>query len=142
MSVPTDLGIQLIKQVLPMIIAVGVFAVGFEFLKLKIERRLREKRGELPEDRIKRLANNLREATSAISEIEAELKERHALAEKVKSDYERYQKLAGLKRDEVEAVVQALRGELREEGTKSLWKSAIINLVFFIAGVLVTVYMA
>ena len=125
-----------------MLLLVGGFAAGLQLLMQKLQRKLREKYGEPPEERINRLARNLKEATSAISEIESELRERHALAEKVKTDYERYQKLADLKKEEVEAVVQALRGELREEGSKSLWKSVAINLVFFVAGVVVTVYMA
>lgn len=142
MSISAEFGFELLKTVAPMVLAAGGVAIGLELLKQKVERKLREKYGEPQEDRINRLALNLKEATAAISEIETELKERHALAEKVKADYERYQKLASLKEEEVEAVMQALRGELREEGSKSLWKSAAINLVFFIAGVAVTVYMA
>ncbi|PLX59581.1 hypothetical protein [Sedimenticola selenatireducens] len=142
MSISVEFGFEFFKTIAPMIVAAGGVAIGLELLKQKLERKLREKYGESQEERISRLTRNLKEATTAISEIESELKERHALAEKVKADYERYEKLASLKEEEVEAVMQALRGELREEGAKSLWKSAAINLVFFLAGVAVTIYMA
>ncbi|MBU0654639.1 MAG: hypothetical protein KJ914_05825 [Gammaproteobacteria bacterium] len=140
MTIPTDIGIELFKSFAPMIVAVGAFAIGLELLKQKIEKKVREKNGEPPEERIKRLTNNLKEAISTISEIEKELKERQALAEKVKSDYEIYQKLADLKKEEVDAVTQALRGELREEGNKSLWISIFINLAFFMVGIFATKY--
>lgn len=141
MSTPLEFGVEFFKTIVPMVIAAGGFAIGVEFLKVKLDRKLREKHGESQEERINRLTSNLQEATTAISDIEVELKGRHELAKKVKEDYERYKKLANLKEEEVEAVMQSLRGELREEGNRSLLKSAAINLVFFLAGIAVSVYM-
>ena len=134
--------IEILAAVLPMAAVAGAFAFGVELLKIKLEKRIRERRGETPSERIEKLSKALTDATSLISGIERELNERHRLVEKLREDCDRYDHLAKLKASEVEAVVRSLRGELRQEGKRSFWQSVGLNFVFFVAGVLVTVYMA
>lgn len=136
MSFPSEI----VLAVLPAILAAGGLAVAVEFLKLKIDRKIREQRGETTSERIEKLSRALTDATNSIGGIERELKERHRLVEKLRQDCDRYDQLAKLKATEVEAVVQSLRGELRQEGRRSFWQSALLNFIFFSAGVLVTVY--
>lgn len=135
-----SLASEVLISALPAVLAGGALAVAVEYLKLKIDRKVREKRGETTSERIEKLSSALTDATSLIGGIERELKERHRLVEKLRDDCDRYDQLAKLKATEVEAVVQSLRGELRQEGRRSLWQSALLNFVFFISGVVVTVY--
>lgn len=136
MSFPSEI----VTAVLPSILVAGALAIALEFLKLKLERKIREKRGETTSERIEKLSRALTEATTLIGGIERELKERHRLVEKLRDDCDRYDQLAKLKASEVEAVVQSLRGEIRQEGKRSFWQSVLLNFVFFVAGVLVTVF--
>ena len=136
MSFPTEI----LLAMLPAALTAMGFAVALEFLKLRIDRKVREKRGETTSERIEKLSGALTDATQLIGGIERELKERHRLVEKLRDDCNRYDQLAKLKATEVEAVVQSLRGELRQEGRRSFWQSVLLNFVFFSAGVLVAVY--
>lgn len=115
----------------------GALAIGLEYLKVKIDKKLKEKFGESSEERINRLTNSLKEAALLSSQIEMEINRRQEIVEKLKSDARKYDELAKLKEGEIEAVVQTMRGELQNEGKKSLLISAMINLFFFIAGVIV-----
>lgn len=127
-------------KIVPMVVAAGAVALGLEILKAKIERKIKEKNGETTAERIERLSNALKESISLTNEIEEEIQKRHSIVTKLQEDVTRFKKLAKLKESEVEAVAQTLRGELRTEGSKSLVKSALISLGFFIAGVLFTLY--
>ncbi len=134
--------LELYKNVLPMIIVAGGVAVGIELLKKKIEAKIREKYGESSGERIERLSKSLKEAASLSSEIENEITRRNEIVEKLKTDLKRYEELKKLKEPEVEAVVHTMRGELKREGNKSLWQSADLNLIFFLAGIAVTIYIS
>ena len=138
-SFPTS---ELFFTLLPMVLAAGAFAVGMEYLKIKVERKVKKNRGETTSERIERLSKALKESITLTNEIESEIQQRHSMATKLQADVERFEKLATLKGEEVEAVAQTLRGELRAESSKSLIKSALISLLFFVAGVVVTLYVA
>jgi hypothetical protein len=131
---------EIFLSAMPAMLIAGGAAIALEYLKIRIERKVREKRGETTSERIEKLSRALIEATTLIGGIELELKERHRLVEKLRDDCDRYDQLAKLKATEVEAVVQSLRGELRQEGRRSFWQSALLNFIFFLAGILVTVY--
>jgi len=135
---PTDLFLS----VLPSILGVAVFIIFMEFIKIKVERKIKEKRGETTNERISRLSKSLKESIALTNEIESEIKQRHELASKLQADVERFEHLAKLKESEIEAVAQTLRGELKSEGTKSFWKSILVSMFFFIAGVVVTILAA
>lgn len=135
-----SLASEVFLSAFPAVLVAGGLAIGIEYLKLRIDRKIRERKGETAPERIEKLSRALTDATNLIGGIERELKERHRLVEKLREDCDRYDQLAKLKATEVEAVVQSLRGELRQEGRRSFWQSAFLNFVFFLAGVLVTVY--
>lgn len=133
---------EIFLKVLPTFLIAGGAAIGMEYLKVKLERKIKEKRGETTSERIDRLSKALKESISLTNEIEQEIQKRHSMVTKLKEDVNRYESLAKLKESEVEAIAQTLRGELRSEGSKSLLKSALISLIFFVAGVVVTLYAA
>lgn len=137
MSIPSEV----FTTLLPMVGAAGAFAIGLEYLSILLQRKIREKRGETNSERIEKLSRALTDATTLIGGIERELKERHHLVEKLRDDCSRYDQLAKLKASEVEAVVQSLRGELRQEGRRGFWLAVILNFIFFLAGVIVTAYL-
>ena len=132
---------ELLLRMLPMILAAGALSVGAEILKAKIEAGVREKRGETTALRIERLSRALSESTTMIGSIERELHERSRLVQRLRDDCDRYDHLAKLKGTEVEAVVQSFRGELRKEGRRSFWQAVALNFFFFLAGVMVTLYL-
>lgn len=131
---------EIYKTLFPYIIGMGIFAIGFQYLAIKFEKYIKNKYGESSSERIERLTKSLKEASELSSEIENEINRRHKLVEKLESDIERYNELAQLKSSEVEAVVQAMSGEIQKESSKSFILSAALNFLFFIAGILVTIY--
>ena len=133
---------EVFLKIIPMIVAAGAVSIGFEFLKIKLERKIKEKRGETTAERIERLSKALKESITLTNEIEQEIQQRHSMVSKLQEDVSRFEQLAKLKESEVEAIAQTLRGELRTEGSKSLFKSALVSLAFFIAGMLMTLYAA
>lgn len=133
---------EIFLKILPTFLVAGGAAIGMEYLKVKLDRKIKEKRGETTSERIERLSKALKESISLTNEIEQEIQKRHSMVTKLQDNVNRYESLAKLKESEVEAIAQTLRGELRSEGSKSLLKSALISLVFFVAGVVVTLYAA
>ena len=133
---------ELFIRLVPMMLGAGVVMVGLELLSQKIDREIKQRRGETTAERISRLSKSLKESIELTNEIEKEIQERHSLANKLQEDVERFEQLSKLKGSEVEAITQTLRGELRTEGNKSLLKSVLISMFFFVAGVLVTLFTA
>lgn len=93
------------------------------------------KSGETIEDRVGKLTKALTDATALIGSIEAEINARSALATQLQADVDKYTKLVEVKKPEVEAIAQLLRGELKKEGRSSFWKGFATNFLFFILGV-------
>jgi len=138
----TIIGSEIFLKMLPIVIAAGGVAIGLEYLKIRVERKIKHKFGETTSERIDRLSKALKESMSLTNDIEKEIQQRHSIVTKLKQDVDRFEKLAKIKESEVEAIAQTIRGELRAEGSKSLFKSALISFFFFIAGILVTLYAA
>jgi hypothetical protein len=86
------------------------------------------------EHRVRRLTTSLEEATALISNIESEIRARSKLATQLQQDIDQYNKLVEVKKPEVEAIAQLLRGELRREGRVTFWKGVAINFIFFVLG--------
>lgn len=80
----------------------------------------KEGKADSIEERVDKLTSFLKEATSLINNIEDEINARSSLATQLQDDVERYNKLSELKKPEVEAIAQVLRGELAKEGNKFL----------------------
>jgi hypothetical protein len=109
------------------------------------QRRQSAQRGtteETTEQRIARLTTALSESSRVIQEIEEEMKDRTELVEKLKEDADRYERLSNINREEAEAVAQALGGELRKEGRRSLLTNFLMNFGFFVLGVAATLVLS
>lgn len=93
---------------------------------------------ETIEKRISNLNSSLRDATRLITHIQTEIETREKLADDLKNKLSNYNQIIKLKKPEVKAVAQVLRGEISREGKRTLLKNILINLALFVAGVLVT----
>lgn len=91
---------------------------------------------ETIENRVQILTTSLQQAIELISEIEGEIRARSVLVEQLQKDMELYDKLVELKRPEVEAIAQLLRGELRMESKSTFWKGFAVNFILFLLGAL------
>ena len=107
------------------------------FVTAKIMRQ-QEQENLTVEDKITTLTKNLKNSVEIISEIETEIENRSEIVTKLKNDAERYEKLKLVNEEQVEAIAQTLRGEIKSESKKSIWRNAIINFVvalsFFVLG--------
>ena len=115
----------------------GVIANSLiEILRL---RKLITKRGEETTiQRVNKLIKALSQSTNLIDEISLEIDARQKLVDKLQKDIEIYNKIAEIKKSEVEAVSQLLRGEIHKESRSSLWQNIIINFTFFCVGIVIT----
>jgi len=119
-----------------MFAAAASVSIAGEFLTAKLKKKKGTK--ETLDERIERLTKSLTEATHLVGNIQNEIEERHKLVTKLQRDIDTYNKIASLKSDEVEAVAQVLRSELKSEGKKSFWQGVAINFVFFALGAILT----
>ncbi len=119
-----------------LITVLGAFGALASYLIQLVDSIRRKKRqGEATtEDRVKRLTKSLEESVALIGSIETEIKARAELAKQLKQDIDQYNKLVELKKPEVDAIAQLLRGELAREGRASFWKGFAINFLFFVLG--------
>ena len=86
------------------------------------------------EQRIDKLTTALKESSRLVSEVESEIQSRQRLVSELQQDAERYKNLITLNQEQVDAVAQVLKGELRKEGRKSFWLGVFVNFVFFLLG--------
>lgn len=115
------------------LIPVEISAILLAVLHLKHQSQKRNG-GETFEDRAKRLTKALHEAITLIGKIESEINARSALATQLQQDLDRYNRVIEIKKPEVEAITQLLRGEIQREGRSSFRKSLWISLLFFVLG--------
>ncbi len=88
--------------------------------------------------RLQELAEAMSRSSELVTEVEAALKVRQVAVAQLKSDAESAQRVAELSEDQRKAVATLLRGTVAKEGRKTFWLGALVNLIFFAAGVVVT----
>ena len=96
--------------------------------------RERKKKEETIEDRINTLTTSLRDASRIVSQVEEEIADRQQLVQRLQKDAETYNKVASLNKGDVEAVAQVLRGELKKDDRRKLFRDILLNFVFFMLG--------
>jgi peptidoglycan hydrolase CwlO-like protein len=99
------------------IVIISAGAVLFSLIgaALRVHPSMRSKTGETIEDRVGKLTKALSDATALIDNIEHEIKARSTLASQLQNDIDQYTKLVEVRKPEVEAIAQLLRGELKKE---------------------------
>lgn len=115
---------------------IGVILVSSGALVLLvIQRRRTRSESETLETRVSRLQNSLTGAAEVVAEIEHEVATRQDLLVKLKNDAERVRALSGLNREQVDAVTQALQGQLVLLEKRSLRGNIILSSIFYILGI-------
>jgi hypothetical protein len=97
-------------------------------------------------ERTQRLTKALEVAMTALAEtsdeLQLEVEQGQRLVTKLERDAHTYEELAKVSRDQAEAVAVLVRGEVKAEGRRSfwtqLWVQFVLGVVFFVAGVIVT----
>jgi hypothetical protein len=84
--------------------------------------------------RVQQLKASLSDALDVIREIQEEIKSRTQLVSKLEEDIKTASDLAALKKDEVEAVAQVIRGELKSQERRSVRTTLLVNILFFLLG--------
>jgi hypothetical protein len=70
-----------------------------------------------------------------VAEIEREVASRQVLLTRLEEDAKRVRALAGMDREEVDAVTQALNGQLAQLEKRSLRGSVILSSIFYVLGI-------
>lgn len=90
------------------------------------------------EERIRTLGDALADSARAIDIIEREMRAKQQLVASLEADAKRYEQLSALHRNEVEAVAQLVRAEIRTETNRAsrqqFWSGFLLNAFFFAAG--------
>lgn len=87
------------------------------------------------QERIRSLTSSLNSAAKSISDIEGEIKQREALVQRLVKDAETASKLAGINREQVDAVAQALKGEIERDQERNFWSTQLLALFYTLLGV-------
>jgi biopolymer transport protein ExbB/TolQ len=117
-------------------VLVGAILVGVgSFALLGLQRRRYRNQKETLEDRVSRLQSSLMGAAGVVAEIEREVASRQELLSKLEEDAKRVRALAGMDREEVDAVTQALNGQLAQLEKRSLRGSIILSSIFYVLGI-------
>lgn len=93
------------------------------------------KRAESFEERVARLTHSLNEAGRVVGELEREIASRRRLVDELRQEQVRME----FSREEVDAVAQALRAQLRHQGQRTLLLSLVQGAAFFVLGVVATI---
>jgi hypothetical protein len=119
-----------------LLIGTGV-VLGVSFgIYLRQRRQSEDSDGQGLERRVAELTTNLREAASVVGEIEQEVSARQKLLDQLKEDSQRAEELSKLRAPEVEAVTQALKGQLSVLERKSFKGNVILSGISFALGVI------
>jgi hypothetical protein len=91
------------------------------------------------EQRLSELGLTMKQAAGLLTQVEAELEARAVRARTLQAAADEAENLAKLHAQEREAVARLVRGEIAMEGKRSARQQLVANLLFFLAGVLVSV---
>lgn len=87
--------------------------------------------------RIKKISQDISNLSNELSLIQIELENRIELVENLKKEAEIAENVINLSSEQVDAIQVKLRQELNSSGTKSFIQNILINIIFFILGLIV-----
>jgi flagellar biosynthesis/type III secretory pathway M-ring protein FliF/YscJ len=136
-----DLAVFIVSVATPILLS-----AAFPLLERLSNRRAAEDREPSLEERVRTLGTALADSARAIDEIEGEVRARQELVTQLEADARRYEALRELNREEVEAIAQLIRVEMRTENTRAGRTQFLLaflqNLFFFALGVGATLVIA
>lgn len=89
---------------------------------------------ELPA-RIQTLTASLNSAAETIGQIEAEIKRRQELVEQLQHDADTAAKVSALNKDQMDAVAQVLRSEIKSDERQNFWSAQLLAFFYAALGV-------
>jgi hypothetical protein len=107
-------------------------AASIGFATSGIQHWLKPPVADLP-SRISTLTASLKGAADTIGQIEEEIKQREGLVQRLEEQADTAKKLSAMNKDQLDAVAQVLRGEIRRDERQNFWNAQV--LAFFYAAV-------
>jgi hypothetical protein len=89
---------------------------------------------ELPA-KIHKLTESLNAAAESIGQIEGEIKKRQSLVEQLEQEANTATKLASLNQEQLNAVAQVLRGEIKSDERQNFWSAQLFAFFYAALGV-------
>jgi hypothetical protein len=128
-------------QALEPLVEVLIYLLNPVMGRVLTDARKRKKRSDsLLEDRLAELADAMRKSSELVTEVEAALQAREAAVERLRAEAETAQQIKDMTEEQQQAVANVLRAEVVRGGRKALWQGAGVNAFFFLAGVVVTLW--
>lgn len=118
---------------LPPFLMFFAFMIVLTYLKIWLRKKRKEK-GPTLEERIDKVSESLKSSISDIKELSEDVERKQKAINTLKKEHNKYEHLTQLKTEEAQAVAELLQSDNR----KSFWKSAVLNLVFFVLGTIMT----
>jgi hypothetical protein len=85
--------------------------------------------------KIQTLTSSLNSAAQSIGQIEAEITKRQALVEQLQHDADVAAKLSALNKDQMDAVAQVLRSEIKSDERQNFWSAQLLAFFYAALGV-------
>jgi hypothetical protein len=114
--------------------AFGIGAVVISLISSLITFSWKREQLELPA-RIQLLTGSLNSAAETIGQIEAEIKQRQELVRQLEKDAETASKLAALNKEQMDAVAQVLRSEIKSDQSQNFWGAQFLAFFYAALGV-------
>jgi myo-inositol-1-phosphate synthase len=89
---------------------------------------------DLP-SRIQTLTDSLNLAAKTIGQIETEIEQRQQLVRQLEKDAETASKVSVLNKEQMEAVAQVLRAEIKNDGQENFWRAQLLAFFYAALGV-------
>lgn len=118
------------------VVAVTITAV-IDILISILFRRRKKRTEERTSEKIDRLSNLLRSASSEIEKLEVEVTNKSKKLDELKEVSKRLEALVSLKEEQVEAIRQELKTTLRENSRSNRIWTIVIGAMWFILGLIV-----
>jgi hypothetical protein len=85
--------------------------------------------------RIQTLTRSLNSAAETVGQIEAEISKRQALVAQLQKDAETASKISALNKEQLEAVAQVLRSEIKNDQSQNFWSAQVLAFFYAALGV-------
>lgn len=109
----------------------SAFISVFDLYGRRTETRIEQ---DLP-SKIQKLTASLNSAAEVIGQIELEIKQRQELVQQLEKDADKASKLAALNKDQLDAVAQVLRTEIKSDERQNFWTAQILAFFYAALGV-------
>lgn len=133
-----DRGIDRFRSVMIVVVAGAALVSASSSLFSKLEIAFFGEKVAKPSNlpaKVQTLTASLNTAAQVIGQIEAEIKQRQELVQQLERDADQASKLAALNKDQLDAVAQVLRTEIRSDERQNFWTAQLLAFFYAALGV-------